>query len=83
MSHREALLGASNVEDNNNNNNNNKSEQPVCTFKWVLRGEFIQLESNPNLVICLPDTEVRNSGEIILNCFLFHFLYFKDCRYIS
>ena len=60
MSHREALFGVTN-DNNTNNINSNKSDvqqQPMCNFKWVVRGEFIQLESNPNLVIGLPDTEV-------------------------
>ena len=56
MSHREALFGSSNNQ--NNSSNTAKSNQPLCTYKWILRGEFIQLESNPNLVIGLPDTEV-------------------------
>ena len=71
MSHRDALFGVANdnntnnnsTNNNNNNNNNNSNkndvqQQPMCNFKWVVRGEFIQLESNPNLVIGLPDTEV-------------------------
>ena len=61
MSHRDALFGVANGNNNNNNNNSNKNDvqqQPMCNFKWVVRGEFIQLESNPNLVIGLPDTEV-------------------------
>uniref|UniRef100_A0A7M5XNG7 Doublecortin domain-containing protein n=1 Tax=Clytia hemisphaerica TaxID=252671 RepID=A0A7M5XNG7_9CNID len=62
ISHREVLFGS------NEGVPSTLLEQQTttCNYKWIYRGEFIQLESNPNMVIGLQETDASVNLEVVV-----------------